>query len=96
MERSGADAIGPLGIAGSVIVAARFGWYQVYGLRGGANVATGATSPLALYLTSTAGRVGTTDVGGDVVIGAINLATSAANAGTVWISYPFATDIAID
>ena len=97
VERSSANDIGYVGIAGTAIVAGQFGWYQIYGLRGGANVATGASGPNPLYLTSTGGRVGTTDVAGDFIVGAFNLApTAASNSGTVFIKYPFVTDNAIN
>lgn len=96
VERSSANDIGMIGVAGSAIVASRFGWYQIWGIRSGANVATGATAQNELYLTSTAGRVGTTDVAGDFVIGALLQVNSAANEGTVFLNYPMVTDNAID
>lgn len=96
VERVVADAIGPVAIAGSAIVASRYGWYQIYGTNRRANVATGATATNPLYLTSTAGRVGTTDVAGDFIVGATLQVNSASNFGTVFITHPFVTDSAIN
>lgn len=102
VARSGANVIGQLGIAGTGIVASEFGWFQIYGLCGFANVVTGAgiaasSGPSALFLTSTAGRVGTADVAGDFIVGAHQVGGLAvANTGTVFIAYPTVYDTALN
>lgn len=101
VARSGADVVGQLGIAGTGIVAGEFGWFQVFGRNNYANVVTGAgraasSGPIALYLTSTAGRVGTADVAGDFIVGASLSGIAASNQGTVFIQYPTVYDIALN
>ena len=102
VARTGADVVGQLGIAGTAIGATEFGWFQIYGRSTIANIATGAgqgvgSGPLALYLTSTAGRAGTADVAGDLIEGAFILGGIAAgNVGTAWLTYPATYNVAQD
>ena len=102
VARSGADVVGPIGIAGTAITAAQFGWFQIYGRSAIANIVTGAgqavgSGPLPLYLTSTAGRAGTADVAGDLIEGAFILGgIAAANTGTAFVTYPATYNVAQD
>lgn len=102
VARSGANVVGPVGIAGTAIGATEFGWFQIYGQNANANIATGAgqgasSGALPLYLTSTAGRAGTADVAGDLIEGAFIIGgLAASNVGTAFISYPAVYNVAQD
>ena len=93
--RAIADEVGPVAVAMAAVDATtEYGWFQIYG------VATGDTATVAadkaLYLTATAGRLDDTDVAGDSVHGVFSMAADSSNSCSVWLNYPFVTDIAHD
>lgn len=93
--RAIADEVGPVAVAMAAVDAStEYGWFQIYG------VATGDTGTVAadktLYLTATAGRLDDVDVAGDSVHGVFSMAADSSNSCTVWLNYPFVTDIAHD
>lgn len=92
--RAVADEVGPVAVAMSACVASNYGWYQIYGKATG-DTATVATDK-ALYLTATAGRLDDADVAGDSVHGCFSMAADSSNSCTVWLNYPWVSDIAHD
>jgi len=95
--RTVADAQGRVAIAMAAILAAQFGWYQIYGKASGLTLASFADNG-KVYLTSTAGSVDDADVAGDFVVGAVG--RSATNATTLLadfeLNYPMVQDTAFD
>ena len=92
--RSVADAKGRVAIAMSANVASQYGWYCIYGRVPGGVLASFADNGI-VYLTSTAGHIDDTDVGGDKVEGAIGRgAIDDPNTGQAWmeLNYPFVDD----
>src|SRR5579862_5956972 len=70
------------------ILAANWGWFQIYGACAVANIATVTiTTPLALYTTSTAGRCTTSATAATVVYNASANVTSVSNVGGAWLAY---------
>ena len=93
--RAIADEVGPVAVAMAAVDATtEYGWYQIYG------VATGDTATVAadkaLYLTATAGRLDDSDVAGDSVHGVFSMAADSSNSCSVWLNYPWVSDIAHD
>ena len=95
VTRSVADAQGRIGIAMAAVPLSSFGWYQIYGKATG-NTVLGVTDNQSLYLTSTAGSVGTADVSGDFIIGAMGRSGRANGSVTVELNYPIVQDTVFD
>lgn len=93
-----ADAVGPVAIAMAAVTSpSNYGWYQVQG-KAFALVGDGVATDNALYISGTSGYVSDADVAGDVVIGMVSV-TAQATAGattTVWMNYPYVSNIAVD
>jgi hypothetical protein len=83
---------GLVAVSMGAILAANFGWFQIYGVVAVANVATTSSVSFALYRTSTVGRAAVTAVAKDAIYGAFTNAASVANLGSVTIAYPFVMD----
>lgn len=91
---------GPVGVAMAAILANQFGWFQRVGLVNSTTAGNGATqSNIAsdgsadkkpLFLTSTAGRLGTSVAAGCAVLGAWGSGAAASNVGAAWIARPHA------
>lgn len=90
------NAVGPVAIAMAAVDAtSEFGWYQVFGVNTIAKTDTVAADA-QLYIDGTDGRADDADVAGDAIIGAISRTADTSNVATVWISYPYVCDSAID
>ncbi|MBT9146049.1 MAG: hypothetical protein DDT42_01928 [candidate division WS2 bacterium] len=85
-------ARGRAGIAMAAIVAARFGWYQIYGSAVG-RVLAGFVNNGLVYLTTTAGSVSNTVVAANLVVGAIGRSAVVGEVATIELNYPFATNV---
>lgn len=89
-----AAAKGCVGIAMAAVtapqaVAGVYGWVLVRGVHDGANIATGATAGLPIYLTSTVGRGSGTVAAGFKCDGMFErVSTSASNVGVVELEWP--------
>lgn len=78
-----------VGISMAAQVSGQYGYVMIRGTHDAANVATGATAGLAIYLTTTAGQGSGTVVAGDKIDGAFERkVTSASNVGTVEMVWP--------
>ncbi len=86
------NARGRVGIAMAAIVAARFGWYQIYGSAVG-RVLAGFVDNGLVYLTTTAGSVSNAVVAANLVVGAIGRSAVVGGVATIELSYPFATNV---
>lgn len=86
-----ANAVGRVGVAMAAIVAAKYGWYQVYGKNTIAKADTTADNK-ALYIDNNAGQVDDAGVAGDLVFGAISRSSDSGGAITAELSYPFVCD----
>ena len=91
VTRSTSNAQGRIGIAMAAVPLSSFGWYQIYG-KGTGNTVAGVTDNNSLYLTNTAGSVGTADVSADFVIGAMRRSDRANGSVTVELTYPIVQD----
>ena len=91
-----ADEVGPVGVSmGAFDVTTEYGWAQVYGKNTVAKTDTVAADK-ALYIDGTAGRADDADVAGDSIHGAFSMTADTTNVATVYLNYPFVTDIAHD
>ena len=91
-----ADEVGPVGVSMSAFdVTTEFGWAQIYGKNTVAKTDTVATDK-ALYIDGTAGRADDADVAGDSIHGAFSMTADTSNVATVFLSYPWVSDIAHD
>lgn len=93
---TGANAVGPVAVAGTATVTGEYGWYQIYGKNTIAGNSGSVAADKQLYLTSNSGYVDDADVAGDAIIGAVSRAASSGSAVTVWLNYPYVSDSAID
>lgn len=86
-ETDGATGV-PVGIAMSANVASQYGWYQIGGLAVVKKITVAVSPGVAIYMTSTAGRVTSTLSTGDQVVGArtANLATVVTTTSTVVVA----------
>src|SRR6266404_7694882 len=91
LNDAGSATAGLVAVAMGAILAANFGWFQVFGVVLVANVATTSSVSFSLYRTSTAGRASVTAVAKDCIFGAYTNVASVANVGSVTISYPHVT-----
>jgi hypothetical protein len=84
---------GPVAIALAAVLAANFGWYQIYGsaLGNGANDTFAANH--FVYLTSTAGVVDDDVVAADIVYNASSQEVGAAVISKFWLNYPYVLGI---
>ena len=95
-KRAVAGDQGNLAIAMAAILAAKFGWYQIFGnnLRAGAITGGDAAAAGAVFLTSTAGKMDDVEVADDRVSGAVfsvqegELSGNPAALAGATISYP--------
>lgn len=91
-----ANAIGPVSISMAANTSAtNYSWYQVHGVNLIASTDTVAADK-PLYIDGTTGRADDAVVNGDLIYGAISMSADATNVATVWIHYPFVTDIVIE
>jgi hypothetical protein len=91
-----ADEVGPVGISMAAFDATtEYGWAQVWGVNTVASTDTIAADK-ALYIDGTAGRADDADVAGDSIHGAFSMTADTSNVATVFLNYPFVTDIAHD
>ena len=91
-----ADEVGPVGVSMSAFDATtEYGWAQIYGKNTVASTDTVAADK-ATYIDGTAGRVDDADVAGDSVHGCFTMTTDTSNVATVWLNYPWVSDIAHD
>lgn len=91
-----ADEVGPVGVSMAAFDATtEYGWAQVYGKNTVAKTDTVAADK-ALYIDGTAGRADDADVAGDSIHGAFSMTADTSNVATVYLNYPFVTDIAHD
>ena len=91
-----ADEVGPVGIMMADLDATTdFGWAQVWGKNTIAKTDTVAADK-ALYIDGTAGRADDADVAGDSIHGAFSMTADTSNVATVFVAYPFVSDIAHD
>ena len=95
-----ANAVGRIAVAMAATVAAKYGWYQIYGVHASAYVLTGFADNGVIYLTGTGGSVDDADVAGDLIIGAMGRGAAGrsgavtACGATVELNYPFVNDAA--
>ena len=93
--RAVADEVGPVAVAMAAVDATtEYGWYGIYGNFTGDTATVAADK--ALYLTATAGRLDDADAAGDSVHGAFSMAADSSNSCSVWLNYPWVSDIAHD
>ena len=94
--RAVADEVGPLAVAMAAVDAStEYGWFQIYGVAT-VDCADTVAADKSLFLTSTAGRVDDADVAGDSIHGMFSMAAGSSNSISVFLNYPFVTDIAHD
>ena len=86
-----ANAKGRVAVAMAAVVAAKYGWYQIYGSATG-NVLAGFLDNGLIYATATAGSVDDAVVAGDLIVGAMGRSAVASGQATIELNYPFATD----
>ena len=86
---AGAEIGGLLGVAMAAIVAARYGWFQVWG-RAECNVAASFAADGLIYATTTAGTVDDAAGGGQVLNARSESAIDTPNTGSAYIDifYP--------
>ena len=72
-----------------------YGWAQIYGPNTVAKTDTVAADK-ALYIDGTTGRADDADVAGDAIHGAFSMTADTSNVATVYLTYPFVSDIAFD
>jgi len=89
--RLAANAVGFVAIAPAAILAANWGWFQIYGFYPTSNSDTVAGAS-GVFIDGTAGRVDDASVAGDFVNGVMSTAADTANKLPVHISYPYVTD----
>lgn len=87
-----ANAVGPVAIASAATVASTKGWYQIYGVNTVAATDTIAAD-VALFIDGTAGRADDAVVTGDLIVGASSMTADTANVATVFLSYPYVTNV---
>jgi hypothetical protein len=88
-----ANAVGPVGVLDATLDAAtKYGWAQVYGVNTYASTDTVAADK-AMFIDGTAGRVDDAVVTGDLVVGCASQTADTANVATVFLNYPFVTDV---
>lgn len=91
-----ADEVGPVGVSMAAFdVTTEYGWAQIYGKNTVASTDTVAADK-ATYIDGTAGRVDDADVTGDSVHGCFTMTADTTNVATVWLNYPWVSDIAHD
>lgn len=91
-----ADEVGPVGVMMAALDATTdFGWAQIWGVNTIADTDTVAADK-ALYIDGTAGRADDADVAGDSIHGAFSMAADSSNVATVFLAYPWVSDIAHD
>lgn len=91
-----ADEVGPVGISMAAFDATtEYGWAQIYGVCTIASTDT-ISADLSLYIDGTAGRMDDADVAGDSIHGAFSMTGDTSNVATVWLNYPWVSNIAHD
>lgn len=86
--RTVANSLGRAGVAMAAVVVSSYGWYQIYGKNTIAKALTGYLDNAKVWLTSTAGSIDDTDVGVDLVDGAIGRSAVSGGVITVELNYP--------
>lgn len=89
--RSLNDAVGFVAIATAAILAANWGWFQVYGF-GSVNVKTSIAGANGAFLTTTAGALDDASVAGDFVNGLVFTGVDVALVAPCHFSYPYVTN----
>jgi len=92
LNDAGSATAGLVAVALGAILAANFGWFQIYGVVAVANIATTSSVSFSLFRTSTAGRAAVSAVAKDCIFGAYTNVASVANVGSATICYPHVTD----
>jgi hypothetical protein len=82
-----ANSKGRVAVASAAVLASQYGWYMICGLATG-SVATGAAAG-KVWVTATPGRVDNTDVGTDIIVGALQVGATGSNLATFELNYPF-------
>lgn len=91
-----ADEVGPVAVSMAAFDATtEFGWGQIYGKNTIASSDT-TSADLSLFIDGTAGRVDDADVAGDSIHGCFSMTADTANVLTVWLNYPWVSNIAHD
>lgn len=86
-----ADAVGKVAVAMAAILAANWGWYQIYGFNTISRSDTVAAAG-GLFIDNSAGRVDDSSVAGDMVYGAVSTGADTANVLPVHLNYPMVTN----
>jgi hypothetical protein len=79
----------PVAVAVSAVLAANWGWFQIYGVVSQANIATVAVNKLALYTSTTAGRATTVAGAATAIFNAAQSDASVANLGPAMLAHPY-------
>ena len=88
-----ADEVGPVAISMSAFDATTdYGWAQIWGVNTVADTDTVAADK-ALFIDGTTGRADDADVAGDAIHGAFSMTADTSNVATVFLSYPWVSDI---
>jgi hypothetical protein len=89
--RLAGNAVGLVGIALGAILAANWGWFQIYGFNiiSRSDTVAGAGG---LFIDATTGRVDDDSVAGDFVNGAVSTGADTTNVLPVHLSYPYVTN----
>lgn len=87
-----ADEVGPVAIAMAAVVADKYGWFQIYGVNTIAKTDTVAADA-ALYIDGTTGRADDAAVTGDLIMGAFSMTADTSNVATVFLNYPYVTNV---
>lgn len=92
-----ADLGAPVAVAGTAITTDQYGWFQIAGINSIARAgkAIGANAQL-FYDNANAGYVDDTDVATGFIVGAVSVAASSGSAVTVYLSYPYMPNAALD
>jgi hypothetical protein len=83
-----ADAAGPVAIANAAVLAANWGWYQIYGFNTIA-LSDSVAAAGGLWIDNTTGKVDDSSVAGDFVYGAWSTGASTAGVLPVFVRYPY-------
>ena len=88
-----ADEVGPVAVSMAAFDATtEYGWAQIWGKNTVAKTDTVAADK-AVFIDGTTGRVDDADVAGDAVHGCFTMTADTSNVATVWLNYPWVSDI---
>lgn len=89
--RAVADAVGFIALAGAAVLAANWGWYQIYGF-GSVNTKTSIAAANGAFLTVTGGQLDDASVAGDFVNGLVFTGVDVSLLAPCHLSYPYVTN----